>query len=58
MDQDRTLQFRLGLFTLVVLLGLAAMILFLTREGGLFILRTALYADFDNIDGLTVNAPV
>ncbi|NRA03507.1 MAG: MCE family protein [Myxococcales bacterium] len=58
MDQDRTLQFRLGLFTLVVLLGLAAMILFLTREGGLFIPRTALYADFDNIDGLTVNAPV
>ncbi len=58
MERDRALQFRLGLFTLVVFLGAAATILFFTREGGLFTPRTALYADFDNIDGLTVNSPV
>lgn len=58
MNPDRALQFRLGLFTLLIIFGAATMILFFTREGGLFTPHATLLADFDNIDGLSVNAPV
>jgi phospholipid/cholesterol/gamma-HCH transport system substrate-binding protein len=57
-DPEQQVQVRIGLFTLVVLIALAAVVLFLTREGGLFTTTYALHADFDNIQGLTQNAPV
>ena len=58
MDSEQRVQVRTGLFTLVVLVAAAVVVLFLTREGGLFTPTYALYADFDNIQGLTQNAPV
>jgi phospholipid/cholesterol/gamma-HCH transport system substrate-binding protein len=57
-DPEQQVQVRIGLFTLVVLIALGAVVLFLTREGGLFTTTYALHADFDNIQGLTENAPV
>jgi phospholipid/cholesterol/gamma-HCH transport system substrate-binding protein len=57
-DAERRVQIRTGFFTLAVLVAAAAVILFLTREGGLFTPRYTLYADFGNIEGLTLNAPV
>ena len=58
MDAERTLHVRTGFFTLVVLVALAVMVGSLTREGGLFSERYTLYADFNNIEGLNINAPV
>jgi phospholipid/cholesterol/gamma-HCH transport system substrate-binding protein len=58
MEAERRVQVRTGFFTLGVLVAAAIAILFLTREGGLFTPRYALYADFSNIEGLTLNAPV
>lgn len=52
------MQVRLGFFVLVVLAAAAAVVLFLTREGALLTRSYRLYADFDNIQGLTENAPV
>ncbi len=58
MDAERTLQIRMGVFTLIVLAALAAVVSSLNREAGLFTARYTLYADFDNIEGLFANAPV
>ena len=58
MDAERTLQIRMGVFTLIVLVALAAVVSSLNREAGLFTARYTLYADFDNIEGLFANAPV
>lgn len=58
MDRERTLQIRTGVFTLVVLAALAAVVASLNREGGLLRPSYTLYADFDNIEGLFVNSPV
>jgi phospholipid/cholesterol/gamma-HCH transport system substrate-binding protein len=57
-DPERKVHIRTGFFTLAVLVAAGVVILFLTREGGLFTPRYRLYADFSNIEGLTVNAPV
>jgi phospholipid/cholesterol/gamma-HCH transport system substrate-binding protein len=57
-DSDRSAQIRTGFFTLAVLAAGAVIVLMLTQEGGLFTPRYGLYADFDDIQGLTVNAPV
>jgi phospholipid/cholesterol/gamma-HCH transport system substrate-binding protein len=57
-DSERQIQTRIGLFTLIVLAAVAAVVLFLTREGGLFTATYVLHADFDNIQGLTESAPV
>lgn len=58
MDAERTLQIRMGVFTLIVLVALAAVVSSLNREAGLFTARYTLYADFDHIEGLFTNAPV
>ncbi len=58
MDAERRLMLRMGIFTLIVLGALAAVVTSLNREGGLFTPRNTLYADFDNIEGLFANSPV
>ena len=58
MDPERRLQLRTGVFALTVLVAAAIVVASLNREGGLFTPRYSLYADFDNIEGLFVNAPV
>jgi phospholipid/cholesterol/gamma-HCH transport system substrate-binding protein len=58
LDSEQTVQVRTGFFTLAVLVGIATVVLFLSQEGGLFTPRYTLFTDFDNIEGLTVNAPV
>lgn len=58
MDRERQIQMRIGVFALLVLGAAAAVVLFLTREGAIFTRTVRLYADYDNIQGLTENAPV
>lgn len=58
MEAERRLQIRTGMFTLLVLLALGVVVATLNREGGLFVPRYTLYAEFNNIEGLFVNAPV
>jgi phospholipid/cholesterol/gamma-HCH transport system substrate-binding protein len=57
-ETERQTQVRIGTFVLLVLVAAAVVVLFLTREGGLFTPTYLLHADFDNIEGLTENAPV
>ena len=58
MDSERAVQIRMGAFTLLVLVAAGVVVLFLTQEGGLFTRRYNLYANFENVQGLTQNAPV
>jgi len=58
MDPERTLQLRIGVFTIVVFVALGAIVTSMNREGGLFTPRYTLLGEFDNIEGLFVNAPV
>ena len=58
MDPERTLQIRVGAFTLIVLAALAITVTSLNRQGGLFKARYTLYADFNNIEGLFANSAV
>ncbi|MFQ5696988.1 MAG: MlaD family protein [Myxococcota bacterium] len=58
MDAERRVQLRAGFFTLAVLVAGATAVLLLSQQGGLFSPRYTLYAEFTNIEGLTVNAPV
>ncbi len=57
MESERKLELRAGVFTLVVLLALGAVVFTMSR-GGVFRPRYTLNAEFDNIEGLLVNDPV
>lgn len=58
MDTERRVQLRAGFFTLAVGVAAALAVLLLSQQGGIFSPRYTLYAEFTNIEGLTVNAPV
>ena len=58
MDSERAIQIRMGAFSLLVLAAAGVIVLLLTQEGGLFTPRYKVYADFENVQGLTQNAPV
>ena len=58
MERDARLAVVVGGFLVVVLLALAAVILSLSSERGLFVARYRLQARFDNVQGLLPGAPV
>jgi phospholipid/cholesterol/gamma-HCH transport system substrate-binding protein len=58
MESERKLELRAGVFTLVALLAVGAVVFTMSRGGGLFAPRYTLLAEFDDIEGLLVNDPV
>ena len=58
MERDARLASIVGAFLIVVLLALAAVILSLSSDQGLFVARYRLEARFDNVQGLLPGAPV